>query len=52
MNSLAKLAERDPWFRVGHWDASVTGLGQKIFITSISRYFIRQKEFEQPSYCS
>lgn len=28
IRALALLAERDPWFRAGHWDASVTGLGQ------------------------
>ncbi|MEX1200282.1 MAG: hypothetical protein WEB02_05790 [Methylophaga sp.] len=28
INALSKLAERDPWFRSGHWDTPVSGLGQ------------------------
>lgn len=28
IDALSKLAERDPWFRAGHWDAPVSGLGQ------------------------
>lgn len=27
INALAKLAERDPWFRADHWDTPVFGLG-------------------------
>ncbi|QYM92106.1 hypothetical protein [Dickeya zeae] len=28
INALAELAERDPWFRSGHWDTPVSGLGR------------------------
>lgn len=27
INALAKLAERDPWFRAGNWNVPVSGLG-------------------------
>lgn len=36
MNALSRLAERDPWFRAGHWQTPVSGLGQPDLIPSFT----------------
>lgn len=44
INALSRLAQRDPWFRSGHWETPVSGLGQTDLIPQFSDILLTQHE--------